>query len=373
MLFKTLHIQNFQSHSHTKIDFTKGLNVIIGQSNTGKSSILRALRKLIRDDPAGKHFIRRNQSECAITLTVSNGIKEYQIIRKITPSKNLYYLDGHEFGGFGREIPAEVQNTLEMYLIVLENGEKIDLHFVDQHDTPFMVSRGAAGTRSKILGHVGGLHILDSAIARVNKDIGINKAAQSNAEQEKEQICAALGNSMDLKNARRTLERLTTDLDECAQQQKLLNFLINAQTKFSQIVSQGKDIKQTLETFPEVAENFGALRNQIQQLQTLEHLWAQLNTIDRQIDQGVSQAVPEIVADFSCINQQQEQLNNLIDIQNALNAIEAEKIQLTAAVEKSRGQLEKMRQEYRKILRALKICPTCNQSTVNIEGNINVI
>ena len=162
MKFKTLILENYQAHKNTTINLTDGLNVIIGESDMGKSSILRALRKLIRDVPAGKDHINKDATSMKLSLTViDDNNHEYVIIRQVTPSKNLYYLDGQEFGGFGREIPEEIRNTLEMFLIELENSEKIDLHFFDQHDEPFMVSRGSAGTRSKLLGKIAGLHTLE--------------------------------------------------------------------------------------------------------------------------------------------------------------------------------------------------------------------
>lgn len=37
-------IENFQSHSRSEFDFGKGLTVIIGPSDNGKSAVLRAMR-----------------------------------------------------------------------------------------------------------------------------------------------------------------------------------------------------------------------------------------------------------------------------------------------------------------------------------------
>jgi chromosome segregation ATPase len=42
-MLKSLRIINFESHKDTTINFTDGFNVIIGQSDGGKSSIIRAI------------------------------------------------------------------------------------------------------------------------------------------------------------------------------------------------------------------------------------------------------------------------------------------------------------------------------------------
>jgi AAA15 family ATPase/GTPase len=44
-MLKSIEIWNFESHEHTLIDnLSEGLNLICGESNAGKTSIVRALR-----------------------------------------------------------------------------------------------------------------------------------------------------------------------------------------------------------------------------------------------------------------------------------------------------------------------------------------
>ena len=40
-------IENFQSISKGELEFTQGINIIVGQSNSGKSAILRAIKGAI--------------------------------------------------------------------------------------------------------------------------------------------------------------------------------------------------------------------------------------------------------------------------------------------------------------------------------------
>ena len=55
-MIQKLNIQNFQSHKDTKLEFHPGVNVIIGQSDSGKTAIIRALRWLIWNRPGGDDF-----------------------------------------------------------------------------------------------------------------------------------------------------------------------------------------------------------------------------------------------------------------------------------------------------------------------------
>ncbi|WP_035425703.1 AAA family ATPase, partial [Halalkalibacterium ligniniphilum] len=54
----TVRLENFQSHLDTSIDFSTGLNVIVGQSDSGKTSILRAIRWVLYNQPRGTDFMR---------------------------------------------------------------------------------------------------------------------------------------------------------------------------------------------------------------------------------------------------------------------------------------------------------------------------
>ena len=44
MYLKSLHIKNFRSIKDTNITFNKGLNILIGPNNSGKTTIIDALR-----------------------------------------------------------------------------------------------------------------------------------------------------------------------------------------------------------------------------------------------------------------------------------------------------------------------------------------
>ena len=71
-MIKSIDIENFQSHKKTRIDFDPGVNVIIGRSDSGKTSILRALNWVINNKPSGEAFIRHGNKEARASIILDD-------------------------------------------------------------------------------------------------------------------------------------------------------------------------------------------------------------------------------------------------------------------------------------------------------------
>lgn len=100
-------IENFQSHSLSVFTLKQGLNVIVGPSDSGKSAVIRALKWVLYNEPAGDFFIREGEKECSVTVEFNDGttLKRYR-----SRSKNGYVLinpDDEEmrFEGIGSGVP----------------------------------------------------------------------------------------------------------------------------------------------------------------------------------------------------------------------------------------------------------------------------
>ena len=49
-----VNLHNFQSISDANLEFVEGLNLIVGQSNSGKTAILRAINSVVDNPSRGK-------------------------------------------------------------------------------------------------------------------------------------------------------------------------------------------------------------------------------------------------------------------------------------------------------------------------------
>ena len=138
-------MQNFESHEDTEIEFTEGMNLIVGQSNSGKSSILRALRMVV-DNEWNKDMVRNGYEYCRVRVTTDKGwveaergekvnrwkcqenegeLQEYKKVGTNVPelATKILGMGQRERGAGIKELP-NFQSQLEKHYMLSEIGEK---------------------------------------------------------------------------------------------------------------------------------------------------------------------------------------------------------------------------------------------------------
>jgi exonuclease SbcC len=151
---KSIYIQNFQSHKSTKIMLDKGVNAIVGPSNSGKSAIIRALKWLIYNQPSGEAFRSNWGGDTEVIATFQDGI----VGRVRNKEFNGYILNEEKYKGFGRGVPEPVIKFLNM----------TDLNFQSQLDPPFMLS-WSPGERGSFINKLINLSVIDKTIQKNKK------------------------------------------------------------------------------------------------------------------------------------------------------------------------------------------------------------
>jgi len=71
-MIKQLTIKNFQSHKKTKLEFSDGVNIIIGQSDSGKTAIIRALNWVVNNKPSGDSFRSHWGGDTNVEITMED-------------------------------------------------------------------------------------------------------------------------------------------------------------------------------------------------------------------------------------------------------------------------------------------------------------
>ena len=165
-------MRNFQCHRETEIAFSPAITTIIGDSDVGKSAVLRALRWTLLNDFAGDDFIREGAKSVEVEVTVRDKSDDC-LIRRCKGSENKYELGPTEFKAFGQTVPAEIAKLLRV----------TEMNFQGQFDEPFWFGlRG--GEVSKQLNSIVDLSVIDTSLANVGKLVFRARERQRLAEEK---------------------------------------------------------------------------------------------------------------------------------------------------------------------------------------------
>ncbi|MCK9428741.1 MAG: AAA family ATPase [Candidatus Omnitrophica bacterium] len=188
-MFKSIRLQNFQSHMDTTISFAKHVTAIVGLNNNGKSAIFRACRKVLRDYPEGVLFIREKQKFSSIELTTDSGVIERIVRNDKSAENNVYKVDGLQFTKFGKTgIPIEVLEKMEASPLQQFGDVEFDINFQQQLDPLFLISGdGLASVRGKVLGRVSGVDYAERAVQMASAEIkSLSRDIEQNIKDTKQ-------------------------------------------------------------------------------------------------------------------------------------------------------------------------------------------
>lgn len=188
-----LELVNFQSHKNTIMEFDKGLNVIVGNSDSGKTSIIRAIKWALFNEPQGDAFIRQDETKCWVTVYFNTGA----IVRRLrTASKNSYYLkksngEEYNFEAFGRNVPTEIIDEINMFKIEFDEANNYILNIAEQLEGPFLLNEKPS-LRASAIGRIVKVNLVDNAMRDTIRDRKNTqyqaKLLQNQIDNYKEQI-----------------------------------------------------------------------------------------------------------------------------------------------------------------------------------------
>ncbi len=163
-MLESIDLCDFQAHRRLHIDFDENVTSIVGPSDVGKSSVIRALRWLAFNRPSGQEFIREGTERSEVTISC----EKHEVMRGKGKGGNHYVIDGKALGALGTDVPTKVQ---ELLCLTEEN-------FQQQHDSPFWFSE-TAGEVSRQLNAIVDLGVMDAV-----QSILVTKLRQRRAECE---------------------------------------------------------------------------------------------------------------------------------------------------------------------------------------------
>jgi len=179
-MIERLLVLDFQCHKRLRIDFDSQVTAIVGPSDVGKSSVIRALRWLATNRPRGDSFIRWGENRTKVKLRV-DGV---DITRVRGGGQNSYKVGDYQAEAFGTDVPDRVSQLLNL----------VPVNFSGQHDAPFWFSL-TPGEVAKQLNAIVDLDSIDKTMAELSRRLRDVRAVRevtegqlATAKEEQEQL-----------------------------------------------------------------------------------------------------------------------------------------------------------------------------------------
>lgn len=294
-----LSLENFQSISKGELIFHTGTNVIIGQSNSGKTATFRALKACLSNPSGSQRFIKKGTNHSSVMLEYNGN----QIIWKRTPKENSYIINGETFIKTGN---SNVFKLLDDSGFVTDYNDNImNIEEELQLPFPFGISKGDL---FKLFENV--FCVSDSAV--------ILKAAKGIEDKTKVEITTLENDIVKNENKVKELLEFKNEVDLS----KLKDMKATLEARNSRILSLRDGlpiIKKALKVQDMVLceRTFGNLLPLYQENKLLKKTIIQLKKLH-----GVSKALKEITQPKEIILSQYYDLRKLSNTVRVLNEIE---------------------------------------------------
>lgn len=203
-------MKNFESHKNSSIHLSKGLNVLIGESGHGKSSVLRAIKWVVENNPTGKSMIRIGERKTSVTLVLSTGYEITRFTGEKNHDKNGYIITSPngESETYNTKVLPTIQALLGYQGLKIDVDIKQTLNFSEQGESWFLISRQfSAPLKAKIIGSLYGTQYADAAVRTIDNELLGITTKNNKIIKEKERLDEAIKEFNDLPKLEEILQK----------------------------------------------------------------------------------------------------------------------------------------------------------------------
>jgi exonuclease SbcC len=171
-MIRSVQIENFQSHAMTRLEFSPGINALVGDSDCGKSAVMRAILWCVTNQSQGIADISdwcktkkgglKAGDRCLVSINTNpgDGCRDVSRIRSTEFNGYEVYSGGDgvdKYEALRTDVPSEVSSAFGIG----------DVNIQWQMDPQFLVSMGA-GEAARYINSLVNLDDIDIAMSAVN-------------------------------------------------------------------------------------------------------------------------------------------------------------------------------------------------------------
>ena len=182
-MISEIYIKGFQSHKETTLQLVDGVNALTGDTDSGKSAVIKALLWLFTNRPvlAWEDYKSywADETEVAVRLDDANAY----VGRVKNKDDSFYYIEKddqkpQEFRAFGKGGPP--QEVLDLLCLS-------DVNYQSQMSLPFMLSQ-TSGAVGRFLNDAADLEIIDRATSNIKSTLSKEKGELETAKTDQERL-----------------------------------------------------------------------------------------------------------------------------------------------------------------------------------------
>jgi exonuclease SbcC len=294
-MIRELAIRGFQIYKdRTVLKFHPGLNVIIGTTDSGKSSIVRSEKWLVKNRPTGDSF-RNEFLEPDEIVYVANITEEKQkVTRQKSSNRNQYVLNGD----VKNPLKALRQDSPDEVIDILKLG---DVNIQSQHpNEQYFLLTDSPGVVAKKLNDVSGLSIIDKAMDEINKSIRSNNSTIKTID----------GTISELEDEIKELDKVPLALKEALKIKDFQDGIIDLQYKADRL----EELVNEINSFD--LSQFDELDNAKKELNNVRLLQKKINELKRQQD-----SLLQVITVLNYVEVKLERYQSIAEAQNALKTL----------------------------------------------------
>ena len=171
-------IRNFGSNRRIDIDLDPHVTCLTGESYTGKSWVVRALKWLSLNRPSGTQFIYWGSKKAIVRAHFG----KHTVKRVRSKAENTYYLDGRKLEAFGNNVPAHVRRVVNLSELNFQLQQEMP-----HGDGPLFWFALSPGQVSKRLNAIVNLDVIDRTLGNLQSGVHKAKATLDVCRQRKQE------------------------------------------------------------------------------------------------------------------------------------------------------------------------------------------
>ena len=172
-MLQTIQIHNFQSHENSQLDLSPGINTLVGDSDCGKSAVMRAILWAITNSPQGDAYVSDwtktpkgkqmagTATYVAVDTNPQKGLGKFSVVRKRSTEFNGYEVfdgsDNTQFEALRTDVPREVSQCFNIGPVNIQR----------QMDPPFLIA-STPGEAARFINQLVNLTDIDEAQTEIN-------------------------------------------------------------------------------------------------------------------------------------------------------------------------------------------------------------